>query len=348
MIEIQSLIVDWYSKNSRELPWREIKNPYLIWLSEVILQQTRVAQGLEYYLKFTRNYPTVHDLADADEQEVLNDWQGLGYYSRARNLHATAKIISKDLKGKFPKDYIEIRNLKGIGDYTAAAIASFAYNLPHAVVDGNVYRVLSRVFDIDLPIDSSEGKKAFQLIADELLDKKNPGLFNQAIMEFGALYCVPNNPECSHCPLNLHCESLKKKTIAFRPVKKSKTKVRNRYFIFFIQLNSENQSILLRKRTEKDIWKNLYEFPKIEFHSAEEMEDFLLKNKENSLIQSQRFKHILSHQHLHAHFIIPKKGLDFSTSDSIEIKWSEFHKFPLPRLIDRFVEENATIFHQIA
>ena len=230
MVDFHLLIGIWYRLNKRELPWRKTNDPYLIWLSEIILQQTRVVQGLSYYLKFTHNYPTVFDLANASEQDVLKDWQGLGYYSRARNLHATAKVIASEYKGVFPKTFLEIKKLKGIGDYTAAAISSFAFNLPHAVVDGNVYRVLSRVFNIDLPIDSIEGKKYFAQLAKELLPNHDAAIHNQAIMEMGAIQCLPTNPLCDSCPLLEKCLSYHLKNTHERPVKVKKTKTRDRFF----------------------------------------------------------------------------------------------------------------------
>jgi len=201
MADFHLLITDWYRQNNRALPWRSTKDPYSIWLSEIILQQTRVEQGTAYYLKFVTKYPTVRDLAAAEEQEVLNLWQGLGYYSRARNLHATAKFITNELNGEFPPNFNGLKQLKGVGDYTAAAIASFAYKEPVAVVDGNVYRVLSRVFDLETPIDSTLGKRQFSELAQALISKTDPDTHNQAVMEFGALQCTPSNPSCEACPL---------------------------------------------------------------------------------------------------------------------------------------------------
>ena len=227
-------IIFWYEHNKRDLPWRNTRDPYLIWLSEIILQQTRVDQGMSYYLKFVGEFPTVKQLAKADNEKVMKLWQGLGYYSRARNLHTTAKIILLEHKGVFPKEFETILALKGVGEYTAAAIASFAYNKPYAVVDGNVYRVLSRVFDISTPIDSTQGKKEFNHLAGELLDKNKPAIYNQAIMEFGAMQCKPINPYCAVCPLNTMCLAYSKKLVAELPVKSKKTKVRDRYFNYIV------------------------------------------------------------------------------------------------------------------
>lgn len=334
-------ITDWYRQNKRELPWRQTTNPYYIWLSEIILQQTRVAQGMSYYLKFIDHYPTISDLANAEEQTILNDWQGLGYYSRARNLHAAAKMVESEFNGIFPTNYNEILTLKGVGSYTAAAIASFAYNLPHAVVDGNVYRVLSRVFDIELPIDSNEGQKLFAQIAQDLLDKNQAALHNQAIMEFGALNCTPNAPHCAQCIFQLECLALKNNTISARPVKKGKTKVRNRYF-HYLYFNNGKETIL-QKRKEKDIWQHLFEFPKIEFDRDQNIEEVKHKIENLFLIKPSNYfinkKHILSHQHIYCIFWefdeLPKElGENWEI-----ISLTNFANYPIPRVIDRYLEE---------
>lgn len=217
---ITSVLIKWYHKNKRHLPWRDTQNPYLIWISEVILQQTRVIQGLDYYLRFIRKLPDIQSLATVSEDEVLKLWQGLGYYTRARNLHAAAKNIVHYFNGKFPDNYTDILKLKGIGKYTAAAVASFAFNEPVPVVDGNVCRVLSRLYAINYPADSAEGQKLIYSLAEKIIDKKNPGIFNQAIMEFGALQCVPQNPDCSKCPLNKKCLAYIYNNVSLFPVKK--------------------------------------------------------------------------------------------------------------------------------
>jgi A/G-specific adenine glycosylase len=346
MSEIQSVILQWYQENKRDLPWRRTKNPYFIWLSEIILQQTRVAQGMSYYEKFIEKYPKIESLAVASEQDVLTTWQGLGYYSRARNLHATAKFITQEYDGVFPKSYSDILKLKGVGEYTAAAIASFAFDLPHAVVDGNVFRVLSRLFNIESPIDSTEGKKQFALLASEFLDNNQPALFNQAIMEFGALQCVPGSPNCEACPLVLHCEAFKLKTVTQLPIKKGKTKIRNRYFLYFFKFNPQNNTLLLRQKTENDIWKNMYEFPKIEFSSLENLKGFCDQNRAQIQLISPLQKHILSHQHLHAQFISFSSSNLEVFNDAIQIPIIEIDTYPLPRLIDRFLEENLASFLQ--
>ena len=344
MSDFNLLIIKWYRQNKRNLPWRLTKDPYKIWLSEIILQQTKVDQGLNYYLKFCTNYPTIQALAAADEQQVLADWQGLGYYSRARNLHATAKVIVANYAGIFPSSYENILTLKGIGSYTAAAISSFAFDLPHAVVDGNVYRVLSRLFDIDLPIDSSEGIKEFKVLADELLNKDYPAEHNQAIMEFGALQCTPSNPNCIDCPFALTCLARKNGTIQQRPVKKGKTKVRNRY-LHFLHVETEDQ-IIITQRTEKDIWQNMFQFPLIEKNSAEELSVIQKEIEHTYNIQVTdvipNIKHILSHQHLYTTFwktkTIPEKLR--SNKAYLIIPKETLISYPIPRVIDRYLEGN--------
>lgn len=255
-----SLLLKWYNEYGRDLPWRNTTDPYRIWVSEIILQQTRVNQGYDYFVRFIRRFPTVRDLAVASLDEVMKYWQGLGYYSRARNLHAAAKQIVE--MGAFPRSYEEVRALKGVGDYTAAAIVSFAYNEPRAVVDGNVYRVLARYFNIDTPIDTAKGKKTFQLLAQELLPANDAALYNQAIMDLGAMRCTPMNPLCVDCPLQDGCAAFYEGRVLDVPVKQHATKVRNRYFAYiYVRCGDE---ILLRKRVGNDIWKGLYEIPLVE------------------------------------------------------------------------------------
>jgi A/G-specific adenine glycosylase len=297
---------------------------------------------LPYYETFVSKFPTVHHLAKAEEDTVMKTWQGLGYYSRAKNLHHSAKFISKYLQGIFPKEYDEIKKLKGIGDYTASAIASFAFNKPHAVVDGNVFRVLSRYFGIKIPIDSTEGKSIFSKKAELLLDKKDPGTFNQAIMEFGAMQCIPQNPDCKKCPLKKNCKAFAMNLVAELPVKSQKTKVRTRYFNYFII--RKNNKTLIKKRTEKDIWQNMYDFPMIE--TKKEMKHVKL-DKANILSVSKPFKHILSHQIIFARFwkvacgveqIVP--DYDQKNLNRIYINDNQLGKYPFPRLIEKYFEEN--------
>ncbi len=330
MSDFSLSITNWYRLNKRDLPWRSTKDPYKIWLSEIILQQTRVDQGMSYYKKFVRNYPTIYDLAEAEEQDVLNDWQGLGYYSRARNLHTAAKEVALNQNGVFPNKFTEIKKLKGVGDYTAAAIASFAFNEPKAVVDGNVYRVLSRVFDIDTPIDSAQGKKVFQSLADELIDSNNPAEHNQAIMEFGALICTPK-PNCTECVLSDNCIAKQNSTIENRPVKSKKIKVRDRYFHYLIYY--KNNNTIIQKRDKKDIWQNMYEFPLIE--SEQVPKEIIISSKK---ISTER-KHILSHQRIHTKFYHINEIPETLNSDWLVINQSEIQDYPLPRLIDKYLEE---------
>ncbi len=335
MTDFSLQIRQWYRLNMRDLPWRKTKNPYFIWLSEIILQQTRVAQGLPYYQRFIESFPTINDLAKAEEGTILKTWQGLGYYSRARNLHATAKIINEKYAGKFPDNYSEILALKGIGPYTASAIASFAFDLPHAVVDGNVYRVLSRFFGIETPIDSTSGIKLFQELANELMNNFQPAEFNQAIMEFGALMCSPK-PNCATCPLIESCVAYRENTISILPIKEKKTKVRKRYFHYFYV--SKDNKIALKQRGEKDVWQGLYEFPLIETEtptlSNKEIEE--LSNETPKLIFNT--KHILSHQHIYANFY---KTESIKSAKETEFDWVEkiqLEKIPISRLLEKFFE----------
>jgi A/G-specific adenine glycosylase len=342
MKQFQTSLVRWYEEKKRILPWRQTKDPYLIWLSEIILQQTRVDQGLQYYLKFKAAFPTILDLAQADEMEVLNLWKGLGYYSRARNLHATAKIIIDDYHGQFPSSYDEIIKLKGIGSYTAAAISSFSYGEAKAVLDGNVFRVLSRLFNLITPIDSTHGKKEFQELANELLDIENPAQHNQAIMEFGAIQCVPVNPKCEQCPLDFMCEAKAKNSVKQLPVKIGKTKITKKYFVF--QIMKSEGKILLEKRTDSGIWKNMFQFPLIEFQDVAEKMTFIQNGKYEYV--SNEVKHVLSHQHLYCHFVICSKQEKIEVDSEFWVDIHEFSDYPVPRVIERFMEENRDrIFH---
>ena len=336
MNNFSRLIVNWYRLNKRSLPWREELNPYYIWLSEIILQQTKVDQGIPYYFKFVQKYPTIIKLANAEEKEVLNDWQGLGYYSRARNLHYSAKHIRDKLNGEFPKNYNEILKLKGVGKYTAAAISSFAFNEKKAVVDGNVYRLLSRYFDISTPIDSSSGIKEFQEIADSLINNENPGEHNQAIMEIGALICIPKKPKCTYCPLAEKCISFIKGNIQNRPIKKTRLKRKKRFFHYLIF--NHNEELIVEKRTKKDIWKNMYQFPLIEAKNIDEKIDLnMFKNK---LFESSIRKHILSHQIIYVKFHHFNSTYNFN-KNCFKIKKSEIGNYPIPRIIDKYLEEQT-------
>lgn len=336
-------LIKWYLKNKRDLPWRRETDPYKIWLSEIILQQTQVAQGLNYYLKFTQTYPSIKQLAAAKEDEVLKLWQGLGYYSRARNLHLTAKLVTQQFNGRFPSNFQEIKALKGIGDYTAAAIASFAYNLPHAVVDGNVYRVLSRVFGIYTAIDSSQGKKEFQTLANELLDAKQAGLNNQAIMEFGSQKCKTQNPDCGDCIFASRCFAFSTNKVKELPYKAKKTKITDRYFNYFILIDKKGH-VLINKRSGTDIWKGLYEFYLIESPMAIEVNELLKDNKLKPLLakgfslihSSVRYKHILSHQHLYTCFYVISLSYVFKAKQKTS-SINGLNKLAFPRLIEKFL-----------
>ncbi len=336
----EKLIV-WYNQNKRDLPWRKTTDPYQIWLSEIILQQTRVDQGLAYFNKFVKKHPNVHSLAQSSEKDILNLWQGLGYYSRARNLHFTAKYISNELNGEFPTEHKDILSLKGVGEYTAAAIASFSYEQPYPVIDGNVYRVLSRIFGVETPIDSSEGKKVFKKLALELIDTKNPDTYNQSIMEFGALQCTPKKPNCESCPYLLECFAYKNDIINELPKKEKKIKQRNRYFNYLVINNEED--IYLNERKEKDIWQGLFDFPM--FESNKPITEFpLLDNQFKSLeltlkSQSPEFKHILSHQKIYATFWMVSSNKPRSIDPKfVKIPLKEINNYPVPKLIDNYLK----------
>ena len=344
---LHDTLINWFAKNRRDLPWRHSPSPYQVWLSEIILQQTRVNQGWDYYLRFIERWPTVADLAQASEEEVLKMWQGLGYYSRARNLHHCAQQVVNEYGGQFPADFEKLKQLKGIGDYTAAAIASIAFNLPHAVVDGNVYRVLSRLYDIDTPININEGQTLFAQLADELLNREQPGLHNQAMMEFGALHCTPKNPNCLLCPLQAQCLAFAHQTVMQRPVKLPKVKVTTRYFNYLvIRING---SMYLHKRSGNDIWKNLYDFPCIESETPMTVEEVVASEKFIQLIEEKPFSitkvspvytHKLTHRTLLAQFIeikLEQKLLQIETKDLFLTPESELDSFPIPRLIDLYL-----------
>lgn len=332
----------WYGEHKRDLPWRKTRDPYKIWLSEIMLQQTRVAQGMPYYQKFVEAFPTVHDLAAAPEEQVLKLWQGLGYYSRARNLHATAKMVAAEFDGLFPQTYEGLKALKGVGDYTASAIASFCFDEPEPVVDGNVYRVLARYFGVDLPINGSQGPKYFKELAGEVMDAENIRDYNQGIMEFGAVQCSPRKPNCMLCPLNESCAALKENRVEALPVKQNKTKVRNRHFNYLVFLDRENNT-LMEQRQGKGIWQNLYQFPLVESQQEFREQDLMQKIEDKnglpmvedlSLYNNEPIVHKLSHQHLHTKFWIAK------TAETLEngIHWSNTSAFPVPVLIADFIK----------
>jgi A/G-specific adenine glycosylase len=349
---ISDQLILWYDDNKRDLPWRNTSDAYSIWISEIILQQTRVIQGTNYYLRFIERFPTVYDLALADELEVLNYWQGLGYYSRARNLHKSAKIIVNEWDGKFPTLYGDVIKLPGIGRYTAAAICSFAFNQAYAVVDGNVYRVLSRVFGIETPIDGTKGQKEFAALAQELLLPNNSSVYNQAIMEFGALQCVPVSPDCIKCPLSNQCKAFIIKDVKNFPVKSKQPKVRKRYFNYlFFQVGDYTY---LNKRMEKDVWKHLYEFPLIEEDSLVSVSNLISHtqtirwiegvNEITVLNVSPPIKHVLSHQIITSQlFTIRISNESEGLSSFLKLKISDINNFPVSRLMERFLETSQIL-----
>jgi len=344
-MEVFEALIPWYNRHKRDLPWRETQDPYYIWLSEIILQQTRVEQGLPYYFKFIEKYPTVFELASAPDDEVMKLWQGLGYYNRASNMLKTARIIVNEYKGVFPGDYNGLIQLKGIGPYTAAAIASFAYNEAKAVVDGNVYRVLSRVFAIDTPINSTQGKKQFEVLANEVLNRKVPALHNQAMMELGATVCKPKQANCAECVLRLFCQAYKQNTVYNYPVKESKRKAINRYLHYFIWEHEDE--IVIRQRLDEGIWNKLYEFPSVEsgekFTPSQISSLFandILKGKQAfKIVPCHQAKHQLTHQTIYAVFWrIEAKQLFFQEDKKcIKIPMEKLSAYAMPRLLDRFI-----------
>lgn len=340
-------LINWYALNKRALPWRETTDPYKIWLSEIILQQTRVNQGISYYYKFIEHYPTVNDLANAPEDDVLRDWQGLGYYSRARNLHASAKFIRDSYNGKFPATYEQILELKGVGAYTAAAIASFAFQLPKPVVDGNVMRVLSRVFGVTEPIDSNQGSKQINEIAEELIEIKDPATYNQAIMEFGALQCVPKNPNCAACSFKAECYAVKNNCTDVLPIKKGKTKVVSVY-LHYVVVHYKDQ-LYFKKRDDTSIWKGLYDFPSVEAPEKADESNIVTTLFQKLSIpkegiferKSLEIKHLLSHRRLFVCFyhISLKNKWNNAPNGLFPMNFEECSKKGLPRVIEKYLKD---------
>ncbi len=348
-------IIRWYEKNKRDLPWRIISDPYKIWISEIILQQTRIEQGIDYYHAFLETFRDIQSLASAKEEEVLKIWQGLGYYSRARNMHKTSKIIVEEQRGIFPSDHYKLLQLPGIGEYTAAAIMSIAFKKPYSVVDGNVQRVLTRVFGIADPVDTSAGKKKINELANQLMNKSKPGIYNQAVMEFGALYCKPKNPACSNCIFINNCSAFKTNSVDELPAKKKKAVQRNRYFNYLVMVSpqKDDRSILVKKRAENDIWKNLYDFPLIETDkpiTTKSIKKELLhqyKLTDVNISSSDRtYKHVLSHQLIMARFFEIKLGPGEmkKVKDSFKhvklISLKNLKELPVPRLMEIFINES--------
>ncbi|WP_131538454.1 A/G-specific adenine glycosylase [Pedobacter nototheniae] len=343
----QNELINWYNINKRDLPWRHTQDAYVIWLSEIILQQTRVEQGLPYFNKFLDNFPTVSDFANAAEAKVLKLWQGLGYYSRGRNMHATAQIVMSDFGGIFPTLHDDLIKLKGIGEYTAAAISSFSAGEARAVVDGNVFRVLARYFGISTAINSPAGKKEFFKLANELLYRPDPALYNQAIMEFGAIQCKPKSPECNICPLNQTCYAFAHKQVNLLPVKIGKAEKKLRFFNYLVCLDDEQ--ILVRERQAGDIWQHLYDFPCIETEDISSPDDFQLKDKISELFGNETAlrlisskKHILTHQIIQVQFFELKNYI-FNFSKQKELNWvslNRLEELPQPKVIHDFIVEN--------
>ena len=343
-------VIAWYNINKRDLPWRHTKDPYIIWLSEVILQQTRVDQGLPYFNRFAEKYPHVSNFAAATEDEILTMWQGLGYYSRGRNMHRTAQMVMEEHAGYFPKKYDQLIKLKGIGEYTAAAISSFSADEAKAVVDGNVFRVLARYFGIEEPINSPGAKRLFTTIANEVIDQQNPALSNQALMEFGSLLCRPKNPLCEICPVQLNCEAFKNNLVNVLPKKTKKLPSKNRYFNYFVVF--KNDELLMKKRGPKDIWQNLYELPLLETKSFQSAEEIISSDESLNLIGTVKInkvhgpvKHVLSHQKIHAQFIflenVNENKIEKNT-DWFFTKISDLDQLAQPQLIFSFLKKVLT------
>jgi A/G-specific adenine glycosylase len=337
-------LVKWYNENKRDLPWRHTTNAYIIWLSEVILQQTRVEQGLPYFNRFVEAYPTVSDFAAADEADVLRLWQGLGYYSRGRNMLKTARIVQHEYSGIFPTKYDDLIKLTGVGEYTAAAIASFSANEARAVVDGNVNRVIARYFGISEPINSTTGKKIFQATANDLLNRKNPALHNQAMMEFGAMLCKPKNPACGICPVRTGCYAFTSNATAILPAKINKVKIKQRYFNYFLFIDGDN--ILMNKRAENDIWANMYDLPMVETAALFSFDELLIipeiikyfGKDINVRSVSEVKKHVLTHQHLYIRFITLTVQPVVIKQDWVFIKVENLRKLPLSKPIFIFLD----------
>ncbi len=360
-------LIDWYEQNHRILPWRETDDPYKIWISEIILQQTRVAQGMEYYHRLITRFPDIHSLADAKEDEVLLYWQGLGYYSRARNLHKAAQLMKNHEIFKLNNDNINnlrgnqlsaalnghssellsseqifaaLRSMPGVGDYTAGAIASFAFNLPYPALDGNVYRVLSRLYDCEIAFDTTQGKKHFRQLAEDLLDRERPRLFNSAIMELGALHCVPTAPDCSTCPLNTWCKALDNNTVELLPVRKPRPKVRDRYLEYTIYITPE-KTTLIHQRKGNDIWKHLWEFPleEIDRCAVDRVAVDRTRGTVDRYAEVLELTHVLSHQKLHARFVIKNVPVLPEIPDTLVVHLSDLDNYAFSRLTLNAIEK---------
>ena len=352
---------EWYEQNHRVLPWRETDDPYKIWISEIILQQTRVAQGMEYYHRLITRFPDIQSLAEAQEDEVLLYWQGLGYYSRARNLHKAAQLMKNHeifhqamrllgdkargdeairRKAKGEEIFAALKSMPGVGDYTAGAIASFAFDLPYPALDGNVYRVLSRLYDCEIAFDTTEGKKHFRKLAEDLLDRERPRLFNSAIMELGALHCVPTTPDCHACPLNTWCKALANNTVELLPVRKPRPKVRDRYLEYTIYITPE-RTTLIHQRKGNDIWKHLWEFPleEIDRCAVDRVAVDRTKGTVDRYAEVLELTHVLSHQKLHARFVIKNVPELPEIPDSVVVSLSDLDNYAFSRLTLNAIEK---------
>ncbi len=343
-------LVAWYRENGRDLPWRHTQDPYIIWLSEIILQQTRVEQGMPYFFRFSEKFPTVKDFAEASEDDILHLWQGLGYYSRGRNMHKAAKTVMSDFKGIFPTKYEDVIKLSGVGEYTAAAISSIAIGEQRAVLDGNVFRVLSRYLGITEEINTPKGKKVFTAVANQMLHREQPATYNQAIMDFGAIQCKPKNPNCERCLFNLECVALQENKVAELPIKKKGKSSRNRYFHYFVL--EDGEQILMSKRGPGDVWENLYEFPLIETDSLldagqireyKALEDFFSSDVQLAEMGGV-VKHILSHQNIYAQFykVINPQSLIWKKKSWNYVLLKDLNKLAQHKLIFTFIENNIT------
>jgi A/G-specific adenine glycosylase len=346
LITIGKRIVEWFVNKGRKYAWRETSDPYRIWLSEIMFQQTRIEQGLPFYEKFTEKWPTIFDLANASDDEIMKAWQGLGYYSRARNLIQTARVIVNEFDGEFPSSYEELLKLKGIGPYSAAAIASIAFGLDHAVVDGNVFRVLSRFYGDDTPIDSTAGKKKFSMLAQEQLPVGRAADYNQGLMDLGAIVCMPRNPACESCPLMADCRAFANGNPQDFPVKNATRKIKNRWFNYFIP----EERLYLRKRNGGDIWRDLYEFPGFESQDALSQEEDLLREEANRYFGTgaevsrkiEELSQLLSHQKIHATFwLIKNAGMGTDYEQLIKVNEDSIEDYAFPKVIDRYLQKNT-------
>ena len=337
-------LMNWYDTNSRDLPWRKTKEPYKIWLSEIILQQTRIDQGTPYYTKFVEEFPTVFDLAKSKEEDIYKLWQGLGYYSRAKNLHFTAKHVVKNYNGVFPKSYNELKSFKGIGDYTASAIVSICFDLPEAVVDGNVFRFLGRYFGIKASINSTKGYNLFKNKANKLIKGHSPGNFNQAMMDFGSIYCKPKSPNCPKCIFSKKCKALKTQKVEYYPVKTIKIKIKTRYFNYLVIHNTKNQTVL-EQRNSNDIWHKLYQFPLVE--SSQQLKTPSIKfyekiskySNESPLKINSIFKKPVTHMLSHQKLIIEFWKVELSDKSILPIDEKNIFLYPVPSVIEKFMTQ---------